>query len=297
MDIGGQSLVGVYAMLLYGRKGFHCYLPETNSNNKITKGKRLISKNSGVSLTALDTHLQKLVDLGLCSHMPNGGFILLGQQKIKHKFNSYKNVPIRIGKNLRETKGNVNAVLITANIYRQVKQIDKKVTLNKALCQERKGLPLDASQARAILRAHRNERVDLDNLYKVENTVLSNQGFSNVIRGRERGDNYNSVSHGGYWRKVLQERGFVFSRRRYRTIWSQKISYTEFLSMKKWFNEQYGFVSYRKGRVVKPIVSEVFLPYTDIIDNTIYNSKYIISNYTRVEGTPLDIVNQNENRL
>lgn len=300
LELGGQSLVGTYAMLLHGRNGFHCYLPYKNSNGKFTKGKRLISKQSGVSLTALNTHLNTIVELGLGEHMKCGGFKMAGRQAIINKYHKRKFVPIKIGKNLRETKGNVNAVLIIANLYKQTKQIDKKITLNKALCQEKKGLPLTSGQASSILRGYKNESIDLDNLNKVENTVLSNKGISNLIRGVKSEDNKYAMSHGSYWRKVLQERGFIYSRRRYRTIWAQKISYSKFLSMKEYFNEQHGFVTYKNGRVVKPIVSEVMLPNLDIIDSNTYNTKYILDNYnksTEVKVPLLDIVSKAESRL
>lgn len=290
MEIGGQSLVGVYAMLLKGREGFHCYAPVKNSNNKVTKGKRLISNQSGVSLTALDKYLQQIVDLGLGSHMKNGGFILTGRQKIIEKNNGKrKYVPIRVGKNLRETKGNVNAQLIISNITRQAKQIDRKVTLNKAVCQERKGNHLSAAQ-KSILKNARKRDVNFTDLKKVENTVLSNKRIADLITGDISDDNNNRVSKGSYWRKVLQERGFIVSRRRYRTIWEKKISYSEFLSMREWFYKEHGFVSYKNGRIVKPIVSEVMVPnhYT----NT-YNTKYILNKYTSIsagESPLLDIV-------
>ena len=299
-ELGGQSLVGTYAMLLNGRNGYHCYLPIKNSNGKITKGKRLISKQSGVSLTALNTYLGTIIELGLGEHMKCGGFKMAGRQAIINKYHKRKFIPIRIGKNLRETKGNVNAVIITSNLWNQVKQIDKKVTLNKILCLEKKGSVLTSAQRGLLKNARKNKSINLDELNKVENTVLSNKGISNLIRGLERGVNKNSISHGSYWRKVLQERGFMYSRRRYKTIWAQKISYKEFLSMKKWFNEKHGFVTYKNGRVVKPIVSEVMLPNLDIIDSSIYSSKYILDKYnnsTQVEKSFLDIVNENEIRL
>lgn len=302
LQLGGQSLVGTYAMLLKGRDNYHCYTPIKNSNGKLTKGKRLISKQSGVSLTALEKNLPILINLGLCHHMKGGGFHLAGQQKIKHKYNSYKNIPIRIGKNLRETKGNVNAIMIIANGYKQTKQIDKKITLTKALRQEAKGLPLSHKQTKLILNAHKSKNVNLDNLNKVENIVLSNANISNLITGCERGENKNSISHGGYWRKVLEERGFIHSRRRYKSVWNEQMSYNEFLSRKKWFTEQFGFVTYKNGRIVKPIVSEVMFPNLDIIDNNIYNTNIIVNIYNikngvEVEDTLLDVVNQNENRL
>lgn len=292
LETGGQSLVGVYAMLLKGRNGYHCYNPIVNKNNKVTTGIRLLSRQSNISITALKTHLPTIIEMGLGWYMNNGGFILLGEQKIKHKFHSYKKVPVRIGKNLRETKGNVNAVMIIANAYSQVSQIDKKITLNKLLRQEAKGkFPLTKGQISILKRAKADENVDLANLNKVENIVLSNQGISNLITGSERDLNPNSVSHGGYWRKVLQKRGFIHSRRRYKTIWAKKISYTEFLSMRNYFKELHGFVTYKNGRVVKPIVSEIMLPNLSIIDNSIYNTKYIIDNYNNlnfVEKTFLD---------
>jgi hypothetical protein len=290
MEIGGQSLVGVYAMLLKGRDGFHCYTPVKNSNNKVTKGKRLISNQSGVSLTALDRYLPEVVAAGLGSHMKNGGFILTGRQKLIDKNNGKrKYVPIKVGKNLRETKGNVNAQLIISNITRQAKQIDRKVTLNKAVCQERKGNHLSAAQI-SVLKNARKREVDLNDLKKVENTVLSNKRIADLITGHISDDDNNRVSKGSYWRKVLEERGFMVSRRRYKTIWDKKISYSEFLSMRDWFYQEHGFVSYKNGRIVKPIVSEVMIP--NLYTST-YSSKYILSKYSNIsagEAPLLDIV-------
>lgn len=292
LKTGGQSLVGVYSMLLHGRNGYHCYSPIKNKNNKTTTGIRLISRQSNISITALKTHLPTIIEMGLGKYMNNGGFILLGVQKIKHKFHSYKKIPIRIGKNLRETKGNVNAVMIIANLYSQTTQIDKKITLNKILRQEAKGKStLTKSQVNILKRAKANKDINISELNKVENIVLSNKGISNLIRGCNRKENKNSMSHGGYWRKVLQKRGFIYSRRRYKTIWSKKISYSEFLNMKSYFNSIHGFVTYKNSRVVKPIVSEILLPNLDIIDSSLYNTKYILSNYikyTAVEETLLD---------
>lgn len=281
LDEGGTGLVGTYVMLLKSRDGYHCYNTLSNKNNKITKGKRLISKHSGVSLSALERYLPTLIEMGLCSHMKNGGFFLVGSKKINQNYNSSKKVSVRVGKNLRETKGNVNAVLVIANLRRQYKFIDKKITLNKALCQEAKGKTLDSTQVKLILKANKNSFIDITNLKKVENVVLSNKGISNVITGAITDEGHKAVSKGGYWRKVLQRRGFIYSRRRFKTIWAEKISYTTYLSMREWFYENHGFVTYKNGRVVKPIVSEVM-----VLDNTVstYNSKYILNSYSKSIG-------------
>lgn len=286
LEIGGQGLVGTYVMLLKGRNGYHRYNPILNSNGKTTKGKRLISKQSGVSLSALNVHLPKLLELGLCSFMNDGGFILKGSKKISEQYKSRKKIPVRIGKNLRETKGNINAVLIIANLYRQTKQIDKKVTLNKAKRRADKNLPISANDSKLLLNYSKNN--DIENLNKVENTILSNKGFSKLIRGCKSDANPNMVSHGGYWKKVLEKRGFIASRRRYKTLWSEKISYSQFLSMRSYFKEQYGFVTYRNNRVVKPIASEIAVINTPISSyTTIYNTSILLNKINLgVEGTP-----------
>ena len=271
-------------MLLKGRDGYHRYSPIKNSNNKVTKGKRLLKLQSNISLTSLEKHLPTLLDLDLCHFDKDGGFFMVGSKKINQQFKSYKKIPITVGKNLRETKGNVNAVLIIANLYRQTSQIDKKITLNKAYKQEKKGLPLNSRQAYLLKKARQNKNINLDSLNKVENLVLSNKGISNLITGLLRDSNKNSVSHGGYWRKVLEKRGFILSRRRYKTIWSEKISYQRFLEMRSYFKSIHGFVTYKNGRVVKPIVSEVLSPNVDYINTTLYNTSILNSIYSRKLG-------------
>lgn len=296
LENGQLSLFCVYIMLLKGRCGYHRYVPEKNSNGKITSGKRLLSKKSGVSLTAIDMYLPQIIDMGLGHFNSDGGFTMLGSKKIDGLYASKKKVPVRIGKNLRITKGNLNAVIITASIYRQVKQIERKITLNKALCQERKGKTLSRQQSKAILNAAKSESINIDKLNKVENLVLSNKGFSKAIRGLDNNSGQKMVSHGGYWRKVLSERGFIASRRRYETVYPGKVSFNQYLSIRKQLYNQYGFVTYKKGRIVKPIVSEVSLITTPILDK--YNTTLILFKKNSVGRTPvLDIVNQNENRL
>lgn len=284
LELGGNKLVATYAMLLHGRDGYHYYKPIKNSNNKTTKGKRLISKKSNISLTTLSkekSHLQALIDLDLCDYTDDGGFFMVGSKKITKLYGRRKKVPIKIGKNLRHTTGNVNAVLIISNIFKQSKQIDKKITLNKALCKERKGLYLSKGELFLLTKARKSEFTDVNNLKKVENIILSNKGLSKLIRGSVTDDYKYSVSHGSYWRKVLQERGFIYSRRRFKSVWNHKISFNEYLSMRSYFYDLHGFVTYKNGRVVKPIVSEVMLTGTDLVDSTIYNTNLINNKYTK----------------
>jgi hypothetical protein len=274
---GSESgLLACYIMLLYNRNGYHCYLPIKNSNGKLTIGNRLISKQSGVSLTALDKYMPELIRLGLCDYMLCGGIIMTGSKKIDKKYKSSKKVPVRIGHNLRETKGNVFMVPLTANLYRQMGQIDKKITLNKALRRVEKGLPVSA-ELHKLIKSFLKKDCELK---KVENIVLSNKGINNVITGSTTDGGHNAVAKGGYWRKVAQERGFIYSRRRYKQLWHKQISYSEFLNMKSYFQEKYGFVTYKNGRVVKPICSEVLLTHCNIIAST-YNTTTILDKYIK----------------
>lgn len=298
---GSAGLVGVYAMLLYGRKGYHCYLPYKNENNKITKGKRLISKQSGVSLTALNKHLPVLIDMGLCKFMPCGGFTMTGKKKLKKLNKKKKSVPVRIGKNLRETKGNVYAVPVLARLFRQTKQIDKKITLSKAKCRAEKNRSVSQKDAELLLKAHKSKFIDLDKLKKVENIVLSNVGISEIMGG----DCKNHMVRGSYMRKLLENRGFIFSRRRYSPVSPEKISYQQFRASKNWYMEHFGFVTYKNGRVVKPIVSEV-MPLTLPSFIRDYNTTYIKDRYTNSINNNMEslqkhsfltIVGKDENRL
>jgi len=292
LEKGGYQLIAMYAMLLNGREGSHYYAPYKNSNNKITKGKRLISKKSGVSLTALNNHLQTLLDMDVCHFTENGGFFMNGKKSINNKYKKNKRVPIQIGKNLRITTGNAMAVMLYSNAYSQMKMIDKKKALGKALRRTEKGLPVSVNLNNLILKAHK-EGMGLDNLHKVENIILSNQGIVKIVNNVEYANNKKDISRGGYIRKMMEDRGLMFSRRRYKTLWDKTISYEKYLSVKPFFENEYGFVTYKNGRIKKPIASEIMLP--NMKHSIEYNTEAILKNYEK--STSLPKVSQNENRL
>lgn len=273
--------VSVYILLLKNRNKGHSYVPIKNNNNKLTKGYRLLSKETGISLNTLKTYVPSLIEMGLCHFTDSGGFFMLGREKVQEKYNNWrkKTVPIRLGETYLKTASNVRAALIIAKIFRQQKVIDYKVTLNKALKAAQKGIPLNKQQHDMILRASKRKDLDLENLGKVENTVISNISIARHLSGAKDYKVQNEVSKGSYWRSNLQKEGFILSRRRYKSVWSKKVSYLQYMSMRSFFYEKYGFVTYKNGRVVKPIVSEVGVVSDNISTNISYNTIYYINIY------------------
>jgi len=296
---GGAGLVAAFSMLQNGRNGDHCYMPIVNTNNKKTSGKRLISRNTGMSLSALNTYLPILEELGICYPVGNGSYHVVGANKIDRLFNNKKKVPVVIGKNLRATKSNVFKVLMTANLYRQANAIDKNITLHKAKRRVDRGLPVSIKECQLLKNFYKKDS-ERDLPKKVENIVLSNMGISNLITGAKKALGHKTVSQGSYWRKKWQNEQFIHSRRRYTTISETKISYAEFKATKKYLNETFGFVTYKNGRVVKPICSEVLLVSEGIIDSS-YNTSIIYKSLEKLlqntEDPLLPLVSQTEKRL
>lgn len=270
------KILAVYATLLKYRTEGHCYRPIHGLS-----GYKLLRLQTGVSENTLRDVIPLLIGMGLCLFTDDGGFFMLGREKVnKLNYNKKgKMVPVTIGKTFCETKGNVRAIPIISNINRQQKMIDKKVTLNKALKALEKGRTISNEDAKAVLRAHKSKNIDLANLNKVENTILSNKRISELITGDMGEVNDKKVSHGHYWKKVLRERSIITTRRRFECLWDKKMSFQEYLRHKKVFNEMYGYVTFRKGRIVRPIASEVGVnfqkpnkSYNSILYSNIYNN-------------------------
>lgn len=262
----GQGLSAVYATLLATRNAIHCHSFYKNSNNKRTSGYRLLAKNSGLSINTLKKYVPDLIELGLCRFTDNGSLLMTGKKKLSKK---KKFVKVIIGRNLAETKNYVNGIIICGNIRNQRTLIDKKITLSIILCKLAKDIPLTKKECRLYKNAVKNGGINLHDLKKVENTVLSNSRISDLITHNLS----QSPSLGTYYRKKFVENGQILSRRRFKRVVDHKMSWEHFISIRKSLYDNYGFVTYRKGYVVQPIASEVAIPY-DISSR--YNSRYIV---------------------
>jgi hypothetical protein len=198
--IDGHGLAAVYATLLATRNRGHCFAYEKNeSNNKYTQGYRLLVKYSGLSLTALKKYVPRLMEMGLCRFTHNGSLLMRGRKSLGTK----KAIKIKIGNNLSETKTWVKGIPVLANIRSQRSMKDKKVTLNIIICKVRKNIPLTKRELKIYKAAQKNPRIDLENLNKVENTVLSNKRISELVSYNES----QSPSLGTYYRKKFHQSG------------------------------------------------------------------------------------------
>lgn len=275
-DPDAFRILAVYATLLKYRTEGHYYAPSNGLS-----GYKLLKVQTGISENTLRGIVPTLIGMGLGYFTPNGGFFLTGRKKVNELFENKrgKMVPVTIGKTFCETKGNVGAIYIITNINRQQKMIDKKVTLNKVLKALEKGRPVSGEDAQLILNTHKGKKIDLENLNKVENTILSNKRFSELITGDSGEKTDKKVSHGHYWKKMFENRSIITTRRRFECLWDKKMSFKEYLHHKKAFTEIHGYVTFRKGRIVKPIASEIganfqkpSLSYNTILYTNIYSN-------------------------
>ena len=246
------ELATCYTMLLKGRNGNHRYEPYKNSNHKTTSGYRLLSKQSNVSYTALKKYVPRLVELNLCWFDQDGGFFMKGLSKVQQQSNNQKGkvIPIKINKNLRATVANVKAVVIIANLWRQQNKIGKNQTLYKAI-KASAHRPLSKSEYSAIKNAV-IKGICIENFTMVEKTVLSNMRIALLLRGELTSS---SVSVGSYWRRKLTEAGYISSQRRFEVVYDHKVTYEQYRAYKPQLEAIHGFVTYFRGKIVKPIVS------------------------------------------
>lgn len=284
----GASAYGtlaVYATLLRNRNMGHCYVPIKNiSNNKITKSYRLLSKETGISYGVIKHHTDILISMGLCYFTKSGGLFMLGKDAVakKEENKSKKRLGIRIGETFCETKLSVRAVMVVTHIGDQKSVIDKKAALMKLKKALDNNLPLSSKQLRMRKNLIKSGgSLEVENLVQI--TVLSNEGFSSVLQ-MDTEDRKNNISKGNYWKKKLVQGDYIRCRRRYRSVWGKTMGYEEFLRHKPYFTAKYGFVTYKNGRIVKPVVSEIgkFQEFTESYINK-YNSSIYNTMYNTIE--------------
>lgn len=257
------ELATCYTMLLNARNGNHRYEPFKNSNNKTTSGYRLLSKRSNVSYSALKKYVPRLVELNLCRFDSDGGFFMCGLSTVQKQSQNKvgKVVPVKINKNLRATVANVKAVVIIANLWRQQNKIVKNQTLYKAI-KASKTRKLSKPEYLAIKNAVR-KGICIEEFKMVEKTVLSNIRIALLLRGTL---NSSSVSVGSYWRKKLVNAEYISSNRRFEDVYDHRVTYAQYCAYKPQLQEIYGFVTYFRGKIVRPLAS-----YTKI-NTTIYSN-------------------------
>ena len=244
--LGGDKLISVYTILKSSRNGGVKYYAHTSNNNKPVSGFALLRKQTNLTLHSIKKYVPMLIDLGLCFIDKNGDFVLLGNDKLKTKYNT-KLVPITVGKNLTETSYNVYIVRGFSMQKNQQKQINKKLTQREQIAQISNPKTLaDYKTAKRLVRKHGEDGIEV-----VEKTVLSLQGFGDLKHGED-----NSIkdikSSGAYYKKKLKEKGLIQTKREFEKI--QKMTYSDYLNLKK-FGELDRKHVYKNGWLVKETVS------------------------------------------
>lgn len=271
--IDGYGLAATYAILLSSRNRGHCFAYHQNSNNKFTKGYRMLALHSGLSMHTLKKYVPRLVEMGLCRFTRNGSLLMRGRRSLGTR----KSIRIQLGNNLAEVKTFIKGIPVLANIRAQRSMSDKKVTLKIIISKVKRDIPLTKRELKIYKAAQKNPRLDLENLNKVENTILSNKRISELVTYNQS----QSPSLGTYYRKKFHQNGQMVSRRRYKRVIDHRMSHGEFMNIRKSLYDNYGFVTYRKGYVVRPIASEVAIPH-DLLPsyNTLTIIDYIESRYS-----------------
>jgi len=279
------SLLATYSILLKNRNSGHCYTPIKNGNNKTTKNYRLLSKETGISLNVIKRNVDILISEGLCHFTKSGGFFMLGKDSVNllTENKKKKRIGIEIRDTLCLTKTSVRSVMVFSNIKQQQRSIDKKVALRKLKTALDKNLPLSSKQLKlrkALLK--KGVEINVENMVQI--TTLSNNGFARTLK-IESSSQENDIAKGKYWKQKLVEGNFIRTRRRYKTLWDKTMGYAEFLRHRAYFESKYGYVTYKNGRIVQPIVSEIgkydnsadtyYNIYNSSIYNTYYNTKEI----------------------
>lgn len=196
-----------------------------SKNNKLISGNALLRAKTNLSLHTIEKYVPVLKEMGLCFSDYNGDFVLLGNEKVKELYSSYKLVPINIGKNLSETSLQVMRVILKSAERQQQIQYKKKLTRSEILIQgaDPKNLA-QYKKAKSILKRFG----EVKNLN--EKTVLSNQGFA-VLKHGENNNIKDLKSSGIYWKRKFKSAGLIKTQRQFEKL--QKMSYGEYLQLKK----------------------------------------------------------------
>jgi hypothetical protein len=228
------------------RDGEVKYYSYTSKNNKKLSGFNLLRNKTSLTLHAIEKYVPILIELGLCFIDKNGDFVLLGNDKLKDKYNT-KLVPLKVGKNLTDTSYNVYLVRGFSMEKSQTKQINKKLTQREQIAQISNPKTLaDYKAAKRLVKIHGEKGVEV-----IEKTVLSLQGFG-VLKHSENNEIRDIKSSGAYYKRKLIEKGLITTKREFKKI--DKMSYSEFLNRKE-FGELNRKNIYKNGWLVEETIS------------------------------------------
>lgn len=279
-SLNGDSLLAVYTVLRANKNSQIKYYSYTAKNNKFIGGYSLLRKQTNLSLSVLKKYVPVLIEMGLCFFDRNGDFVLLGGEKLKELYNSYKLVPITLGNTLTKTKYNCYSIRVMSSERQQKRMIDKKKHRSELLLQSQN--PKNLKQLKAA------KRVKDKNIEITDKAILSNQGFAYL-----KDNTQNNKSKGHYWKSRLVSNGIIKSSRRFEII--QKMSYNEYCIIKKYHGIPPNY-TYIRGGMAKELPAT--LATTDLVNSMSVKSEYvkptdikqINTEYTKLEYLQFDMI-------
>jgi hypothetical protein len=239
---GGDKLIAVYAILKTSRKGDVKYYAYTAKNNKFVSCYSLLRAKTNLSLSTLKKYVPILIDMELCSFHTNGDFVMLGGEKVKELYDSYKMIPVEIGKNIIETTLNCYKIKVHSAEKQQLNQI--RIKQNRSVLLSNKSNPKNNKEYKAICKLEKKYGSEIT---VNDKTVLSNKGFGKLKNGE-----MNKKSVGNYWKRKLVKNNFIKTTRQYEL--GEKMSYEAYLQFKN--NYSFRGLTYIKGRIAVEKVSE-----------------------------------------
>lgn len=217
---GGDKLVAVYCTIKSSRKGDIKYYSYKSKNNKFVGGYALIRAKTSLSLSVIEKHVPTLIEMGLCSIEKNGDFSVLGGEKVKEMYSSYKLVPVGVESSVIKTAYNSFAVRIFSAEKQQLRQIEIKQNRSELLRQVS-----NPKSNELYKKACKLQKKYGDEITVIDKTVLSNQGYAYIKDGSE-----DYKSKGSYWKNKLEQKGLIKSTRRFKKI--QIMSFEQYKILK-----------------------------------------------------------------
>jgi hypothetical protein len=268
--LGGSILVATYAELKAFRNLEERYVPiKHKSNNKVSTGYSLLVKCTGISRQTLEKYVPMLESLQFCHFdASNGALHLDGYNKTKLS-NNNKLVPIKIGRNLKETELFVDSVILKANLDAQGKEIEKKVTLTEKirLYNSKDGFltTKDCKKIQKLKLPRKKGKIDASGLNMVKTLILSNNRIATLLN---KGD---SKASGQYLKTKFKSAGIITTKRRFKDVLGRMITFEEY-KVQKLVMLRAGIDSsrftFRNRRMVEELASEILFTNNGILPST-----------------------------
>lgn len=251
---GGFGLVACFSRLKYFQNTQECYKPiKHKTNNKTTKGYRLMSRFSGISIPTLKNLVPILEEMDLVHFDKKGGVHLAGRKKTDTI--GGKLVPIKMGDKFTDTKTFASYVIIRSNLDRQKKQFEKKRRLSEGMRAIKNGSFISKKVYKLIKSLEKEGIKSIKDLKMVENRILSNAKIANLVGVDYKEDT--QKSNGSYFKRRFKDFGLIESRRRFRKIHDERVSFSEYSKWRDLYRSNQDNVTWKNGFISEEIASEV----------------------------------------